>query len=104
MGEWCVICCPRFAVHFTFDIGEQERNTVEFNFNQLFGRTEIKVNGKRIQAGRQLFSEPLSNSYEFTVGEQERFVVRIEKQRRLLWSSKYRVFINRRLFQVHDGH
>ncbi len=96
---------PRLLpMHFEFEIGRREKNRVEFDFNQLFGRTVIKVNGKPVTESRRLVSEPLSTSYEFTVGEMEPLVVRIEKQRRLLWTSRYKVSIDHRLLEVLDGH
>ena len=90
-------------MQFSFEIGEREKNTVHFHFNQLFGQTKIAVNGREIRRTRRLFSEPLRDEFEFTVGENEPFLVRIEKERRLLIASRYRVFINRRLLAVHQG-
>jgi hypothetical protein len=93
----------RACMRFSFEIGEVERNTVEFQFSQLFGRTVIRVNGQEIKRNRRLISEPISDSYEFSVGELEPTTVRIEKQRGLIFGSKYRVMINRRLLEVHEG-
>ena len=90
-------------MRFSFEIGETEKNTVEFRFNQLMGRTVITVNGSEIRRTRRLFSEPIRDDFEFTVGEAEKIVVRIEKQRLLLLASKYRVLINRRLLAVQEG-
>jgi Fas apoptotic inhibitory molecule (FAIM1) len=91
-------------MRFSFEIGDVEKNTVEFQFSQLFGRTVIRVNGKELRRTRRLFSEPLRDNYEFTIGEKESFAIRIEKERRLIFGSKYRVYINRRLLAVHQGH
>lgn len=90
-------------MRFSFEIGEVEKHSVEFDFNQLLGRTRIRVDGREIQRNRRLFSEPLHQDYEFSVGEKDDFVVRIEKERGIIFSSKYRVFINRRLLSVNKG-
>jgi hypothetical protein len=66
-------------VQFSFDIGDTEKHSVEFEFNQLLGRTLIRVDGQEIQRNRRLFSEPLRQDFEFNVGTKEIVVVRIEK-------------------------
>lgn len=90
-------------MRFSFEIGEAEKNTVEFEFSQLFGRTVIRVNGQEVRRQSRFFSEPLRDQYEFTVGDREKCVIRIEKERRALLASRYRVFINRRLYAVKHG-
>jgi hypothetical protein len=37
------------------------------------------------------------------VGETERFTVRIEKERKLLFGQKCRVFVNDRLYKCYEG-
>jgi hypothetical protein len=81
-----------------------KKHPLEFQFNQLFGRTSINVEGQEIRRTRRLFSESIQDTYEFALGEKEPFVVRIEKRRGLLLGSRYSVFINRRLLAVHKGH
>jgi len=46
---------------FALLIGETEKNLLEFNFNQLLGRTEIKVNEKLVKKTTRLFSGPCNN-------------------------------------------
>jgi hypothetical protein len=88
---------------FALDIGETEKNRLEFSFNQLLGSTVIKVNDKLIKKNVRLFSEPLQEKHEFEVGKNERHTVFIEKQRKLLFGQKYLVYVNQRLVKLIHG-
>ena len=88
---------------FALLIGETEKNLLEFNFNQLLGSTEIKVNEKLVKKTTRLFSEPLQERHEFEVGQNERHTVFIEKQRKLLFGQKYLVYVNQRLVKMIHG-
>lgn len=88
---------------FTLAVGNQERHTIEFTFNQLFGQSALKVDGREVFRKKRWFSEPLADQFEVEVGQFEPVRVRIEKQRRLLLSSKYRVFVDNRLTQLYHG-
>ena len=88
---------------FAIDIGETEKNRLEFSFNQLLGSTVIKVNDKLIKKNVRLFSEPLQEQHQFEVGKNERHTVFIEKQRKLLFGQKYLVYVNQRLVKLLHG-
>ena len=90
-------------MRFALDIGENEKNVVEFYFNQLLGSTVIKVNGKEVKKSVRLFSEPLQERHQLEVGTQERHTVFIEKRRQLLFGQKFFVYINQRLVKAFTG-
>jgi len=85
------------------EIGETEKNLVEFTFNQLMGDTSIWVNRQQVAKRRRLFCEPLRESYKLQVGVNEKWEVRIEKQRKQLVGGRYSVFVNDRLVDVYQG-
>jgi hypothetical protein len=87
----------------TVEFGEKEKNVLEFHFNQLLGTSTILVNRKEIKKHTRWFSEPLQESHEFEVGKTEVCNVRIEKERKLLFGQKCRVYVNRRLAKVCEG-
>ncbi|MCW5551189.1 MAG: hypothetical protein KIS67_03375 [Verrucomicrobiae bacterium] len=88
---------------FCLEVGELERHLVEFNFDQLFGRSVIKVNRTEVRRSVRLFNEPLRETHTLRVGDQERLEVRIEKERKLLFGQKCRVFLNDRLYRCYEG-
>lgn len=90
-------------MRFALDIGETEKNLLEFNFNQLLGSTVIKVNGKQVKKTVRLFSEPLHERHHVEVGTQERHTVFIEKRRKLLFGQKFFVYVNQRLVKAFQG-
>jgi hypothetical protein len=90
-------------MRFAIDIGEMERNRIEFQFNQLLGSTVIKVNDKPVKKSVRLFSEPLHESHQVEVGTNERHTVFIEKKRKLLFGQKYLVYVNQRLVKLLHG-
>jgi hypothetical protein len=93
----------RRLMKFALDIGQEEKHTVEFSFNQLLGRSAVKVDGYPIFRKARWFSEPLTDEYEFEIGRRNPVYLRIEKERKLLMSSKYRVYVDNRLVQLHQG-
>ncbi len=90
-------------MRFKFELGENEKHTVEYEFNQLLGRLSIKVDDKPVQESVRLFSEPVRQDYTINVGQQEKYTVRIEKERKNLYGQINRVFINNRLTQFYQG-
>jgi len=88
---------------FTLEIGEVEKHIIHYEFNQLLGTLTIKVNNKPIKKHVRLFDEPLKELHVFVVGMQEKFAVKIEKERKLLFGQKNRVFINDRLVKYCEG-
>ena len=90
-------------MRFALNIGESEKNTLEFNFNQLLGHLTIRVDNKEVKKSQRLFNEPLAETYDFNVGERENLAVRIEKHRKPLFGNRCNVFLNQRLMKVQDG-
>src|SRR3954469_412586 len=90
-------------MRFKIELGQNEKHTVEYEFNQLFGRLTIKVDDKPVQQSVRLFSEPVRQDFTLNVGEFERYTVRIEKERKNLYGQVNRVFINNRLTQLFQG-
>lgn len=90
-------------MRFVAEVGEIEKHRLEYNFNQLFGRLEIKVNEQAIRKSVRLVNEPILEVYTFTVGQQERSDVRIEKERKPLLGCRNRLYVNNRLVRVFDG-
>ena len=88
---------------FSIDLGDNEKHTFEFNFNQLLGRSIVKVNGEVVYRKARWFSEPLVDKYDFEVGQFERVRVRIEKMRKRLFASKYCVYVDNRLARLYQG-
>jgi len=88
---------------FALDIGETEKNRLEFQFNHVLGSTVIKVNNREVKKTVRLFSEPLHERHELEVGKNERHTVFIEKQRKLLFGQKYLVYVNQRLVKLFHG-
>ncbi|HXG48586.1 MAG TPA: hypothetical protein VNO52_13245 [Methylomirabilota bacterium] len=88
---------------FALEIGETEKNLVEFAFNQLLGNTVIKVNRRVVKNERRLISEPVRESHRIQVGINEKWEVRIEKKRQQLVGGRFSVFVNDRLINVFQG-
>lgn len=88
---------------FCLEIGELEKHTIEYHFNQLFGTLMIKVNDHPVKRHRRLFDEPIKELHTFVVGNQERLSVKIEKERKLLFGQRNRVFVNDRLVKYYEG-
>lgn len=88
---------------FSLEVGEIERHVIEFDFNQLMGELRIRVNQKEIKSQVRLFNEPLTETHTLQVGEAENLTVRIEKERKMLFGQKYRVFLNERLYRCYEG-
>ena len=88
---------------FCLEVGELERHVIEFNFNQLLGELRISVNRQGVKRNVRLFDEPLTETHTLQLGRAERTIVRIEKERKLLFGQKCRVFLNDRLFKCYEG-
>lgn len=87
----------------TLELGETEKNLLEFSFNQLLGTSVIKVNNEVVRKHTRWFSEPLHQTHEVDVGKSEHWHVRIEKDRKRLFGERFRVFVNQRLTKICDG-
>jgi hypothetical protein len=88
---------------FVIEVGETEKNRLEYNFNQLMGNLLIKINEKPVKQSRRLINEPVLEILVFEVGEQEKAQVRIEKERKPLLGHRNRVYVNNRLVKVLEG-
>jgi hypothetical protein len=91
------------SMKFSLEIGDTEKHTVEYEFNQLLGTLTIKVNDKPVKKHVRLFDEPVKELHVFVVGNQEKFAVKIEKERKLLFGQRNRVFVNDRLVKYCEG-
>ncbi|WP_436524574.1 hypothetical protein [Actinoplanes sp. HUAS TT8] len=74
-------------MRMTFDVGVQERHTVEFFFSKVWGGLSIKVDGVNAVRTVRLQSVSLVKRYDFVVGAEERYAVRIEKHRARLFAG-----------------
>lgn len=109
--RWHNFCEPFVALqsinkktmNFSLEIGEVEKHTIQYNFNQLLGRLIINVNDKPVKKQVRLFDEPIKELHVFAVGQQEKFDVKIEKERKLLFGQKNRVYVNDRLIKYCEG-
>jgi len=90
-------------VKFSIEIGESERNQLDYHFNQLLGSLIIKVNKKLIKQSLRLFNEPIFEVHVMTVGKFEKSNVRIEKERKPLLGHRNRIYVNNRLMKVFEG-
>jgi hypothetical protein len=88
---------------FSLEIGEAEKHTIDYQFNQLLGVLTIKVNEKPVKRHVRLFDEPIKELHVFVVGVREKLAVKIEKERKLLYGQKNRVFVNDRLIKYCEG-
>jgi len=92
---------------FNFEVGNREKHQITFSFNQMFGNLKITVDGETLKRDFRLLSFNLIKKYEFNVGVQERHKIVIEKERKLLLAGfrpqKYRVFVDDKLLQEHEG-
>ena len=88
---------------FSIESGTNEKHRVEFTFNQLLGQSVLSVDGQEVFRKARWFSEPMVDRYEFEIGQFEPVRVRIEKQRTNLFASKYCVYLDNRLVELHRG-
>lgn len=100
---WHGFCARRSVMRIALEIGDTEKHHLEIAFNQLFGSTVIKVNGKEVKKSVHLFSEPVRERHELEVGKNERHTVFIEKRRKLLFGQKWFVYVNQRLVKALQG-
>lgn len=88
---------------FSFEIGETEKTTVHFNFNQLLGTVTIGVGDQPIIRSTRVFNEPVREVFQFVIHGQEKTAVRIEQRRKPLFGHHDTVFVNNRLTKVFDS-
>jgi hypothetical protein len=88
---------------FMVEVGDLEKHTVEFKFNQLLGRSTVAVDGQVVFSKKRWFSEPVFDNYEVEIGGRESVRLRIEKRRRQLLGAKYTVYVDDRLSGLFQG-
>jgi len=88
---------------FTIEIGDAEKCSVAYSFNQLTGTLVITVDQQPVKKSVRWLNEPQFEVHALVVGEHERHEVRIEKERKQLFGSRNRVFVDNRLVRVFDG-
>ena len=90
-------------MRISLTVGDVEKHVVEFSFNQLLGRAQFAIDCKVVDKRHRWFNEPVREVHETECGQFERTRIRIEKERLLLFASRYRVFVNSRLVNVLKG-
>jgi hypothetical protein len=88
---------------FTIEVGDTEKNRLQYQFNQLLGSLLISVNGQPVKESLRLINEPVREVHIVVVGKKEKSTIRIEKERKQLVGSKNRLYVNDRLIKVLDG-
>src|SRR5580765_3099370 len=91
------------AMKFDIQFGETEKNLLEVSFNHLLGRSVIRINREVVKDQTCWFSEPLQQTFVIEAGINERWSIRIEKERKQLFGQRCRVFLNQQLAKVLDG-
>lgn len=66
---------------FEFEVGEGERHSVRYRFNQTLGGLRIWVDDRLVLHRVKLFSLRTTERYVFPVGTDERHTVAIEQSR-----------------------
>lgn len=68
----------------SFSVGDREKHSIEYTFDQMWGWLTITVDGRLIVRKFITLSLRLRRSFEFEVGIEERHTIRIDKTRPLL--------------------
>jgi len=90
-------------MRFAVEVGQLERNRLEYHFNQLLGTLLIRVNDQTVRRSVRLINEPVFEVFDLDVGQLERCRVRIEKERKPLIGHRNRVYVDNRLTRVFEG-
>jgi hypothetical protein len=88
---------------FAVEVGEVEKNRLEYHYNQFLGSLIIKVNNVPVKKLVRHLNEPVLEVHTFLIGDKEKTAVRIEKQRMPLIGHTNRVYVNDRLMRVFRG-
>lgn len=116
---------------FSFEVGNKEKHSVDFSWNQFWGSLKIKVDDQLIKSKAITMNSPtnlfnkleapseekwdiggleiqLIDRWVFDIGEQEKHQVKIEKERdkAFAWAKpqKYRVYIDNKLVEERKGY
>jgi hypothetical protein len=94
-------------MEFEFEVGLNERHTVRYTFDKVWGRATISVDGEEALRRRHLVSLSPVRKYRIAVGRGERHDVLIEKHRKMVAagarSQLYRVFVDGQLVGEYEG-
>lgn len=90
-------------MNFALEVGDLVKAKVEYSFNQLMGRTTIRVNGRDQILKTRWFSEPVVDVHELELSDSEKLRVKIEKRRKPLVGAHYRVYVNNQLTNCFVG-
>ena len=94
-------------MNFTFEVGNQEKHLVTFDFNRFWGNLKITVDNEAVIKDIQFISLSLVKQYRFNVGDTESHNILIEKERKLFFAGfrkqKYRVFVDGKLLNEYEG-
>lgn len=89
---------------FTMEVGGKiEKHVLEYDFNGWMGTMIIKVDNQEVKRSQRWFGGPRKESYDLILGEREPVNIRIEKEWRLFFGQKNRVFVNDRLVRCFEG-
>ncbi len=95
---------------FIFSLGNNEKHTVNFEFNQLWGKLIVKVDDKDIIDTIQMWKSPFSTKQPITfeVGDKEKHAVKIVKNMFPILAGffpcKYEIYIDEKLFNTYSGY
>ena len=89
-------------MRFTLLVGSTDKHLVEFNFNQLCGTLDIRVDDRPVFQSTRLYNEPVHEVYHFVIDGAEKSDVRIEKRRKPLLGHRNTIYVNDRITQVVD--
>jgi hypothetical protein len=71
----------RWHRDFGFDVGDLERHRVEVYWGQIWGDTEIRVDGHQALRSRRMFEIRRTRRFQIDVGRSEVHSVTVEKYR-----------------------
>ena len=100
-------------MRFAFEIGDREKAWVEFYRDPWTGTTWIAADGEQVDVADPAHPSTHFNfrwvrRYTFDVGEAERHEITIEQERPVLLGglrpNEYRVFVDGRMTEEHDGY
>lgn len=86
---------------FSIEVGEGEKHLIECDFNQLLGRALVQVDGRAVFQKKHWFSEPMVDTGNVEHDQSVR--IRIERERKLVFGSKYRIYVDDRLMQLYQS-
>jgi len=89
-------------MRFTLLVGSTDKHLVDFNFNQLCGKLDIRVDDRSVFQSTRLYNEPVHEVYHFVIDGAEKSDVRIEKWRKPLLGHRNTVYVNDRITRVID--